>query len=132
MYLVLNTAVSHSWGFPEPCDKDACGVCYHCYDCTNPGGYSTLLLLHDVCVRSHMPSYEMTFFRRAPECRVSVHTAGRHEGLQESASAHGDRLHSSIPGRVSRQAVAVLVMVYVCVHTIGRKRCIAHCRLLPR
>ena len=37
MYLVLNTAVSHSWGFPEPCDKSTCGVCYHCYDCTNPG-----------------------------------------------------------------------------------------------
>lgn len=40
MYLVFNTAVSHSWGFPEPCDKNTCGVCYHCYDCTNPGRHT--------------------------------------------------------------------------------------------
>jgi len=36
MYLILNTAVSHSWGFPEPCDIEQCSACYNCYDCTNP------------------------------------------------------------------------------------------------
>ena len=35
MYLIFNTAVSHSWGFPEPCNVQACSACYHCYDCTN-------------------------------------------------------------------------------------------------
>lgn len=36
MYLILNTAVSHRWGFPEPCDIAHCPVCWRCYDCTNP------------------------------------------------------------------------------------------------
>jgi hypothetical protein len=36
LYLVLNTAVSHSWGFPEPCDIAECAACYQCYDCTHP------------------------------------------------------------------------------------------------
>ena len=52
MYLILNTAVSHSWGFPEPCDTETCSSCYHCYDCTNPecqcslpaGKYSSTLI----------------------------------------------------------------------------------------
>ena len=38
-YLILNTAVSHVWGFPEPCDgigKPTCSACWECYDCTNP------------------------------------------------------------------------------------------------
>ena len=38
-YLILNTAVSHVWGFPEPCDsvpKSTCSACWMCYDCTNP------------------------------------------------------------------------------------------------
>lgn len=38
-YLILNTAVSHVWGFPEPCDgvdKLTCSACWECYDCTNP------------------------------------------------------------------------------------------------
>jgi hypothetical protein len=38
-YLILNTAVSHVWGFPEPCDsvsKSTCDACWMCYDCTNP------------------------------------------------------------------------------------------------
>jgi hypothetical protein len=36
MYLVLNTAISHQWGFPEPCDREHCSACWQCYDCTNP------------------------------------------------------------------------------------------------
>ena len=36
MYLVLNTAISHQWGMPEPCDHEHCSACWHCYDCTNP------------------------------------------------------------------------------------------------
>lgn len=38
-YIILNTAVSHVWGFPEPCDgidKPTCSACWECYDCTNP------------------------------------------------------------------------------------------------
>jgi beta-glucan synthesis-associated protein KRE6 len=42
MYLIFNTAVSHSWGFPEPCDVEHCGACYQCYDCTNPDCQCTL------------------------------------------------------------------------------------------
>lgn len=36
LYLILNTALSNNWGFPEPCDKEHCDACYHCYDCHNP------------------------------------------------------------------------------------------------
>ncbi len=36
MYLILNTAISHRWGMPEPCPKDTCGACWECYDCMNP------------------------------------------------------------------------------------------------
>lgn len=36
MYMILNTAVSHRWGMPEPCPKDQCGACWICYDCLNP------------------------------------------------------------------------------------------------
>ena len=36
MYLILNTAISHQWGIPEPCPKDQCGACWVCYDCMNP------------------------------------------------------------------------------------------------
>eukprot|EP00598_Pedospumella_elongata_P002282 CAMPEP_0184971486 /NCGR_PEP_ID=MMETSP1098-20130426/3712_1 /TAXON_ID=89044 /ORGANISM="Spumella elongata, Strain CCAP 955/1" /LENGTH=503 /DNA_ID=CAMNT_0027493617 /DNA_START=31 /DNA_END=1542 /DNA_ORIENTATION=- len=36
MYLILNTAISHRWGFPEPCPADSCSACWHCFDCTNP------------------------------------------------------------------------------------------------
>jgi hypothetical protein len=42
MYLIFNTAVSHSWGFPEPCDTQHCDACYQCYDCTNPACQCTL------------------------------------------------------------------------------------------
>ena len=40
MYLILNTAISHQWGMPEPCDtppNQHCAACWICYDCTNPG-----------------------------------------------------------------------------------------------
>lgn len=37
MYLIMNTAISHQWGMPEPCDVAHCSTCWHCYDCTNPG-----------------------------------------------------------------------------------------------
>eukprot|EP01036_Dinobryon_divergens_P023593 gene23593-31955_t len=37
MYLILNTAISHRWGMPEPCPWPSCGACWRCYDCTNPG-----------------------------------------------------------------------------------------------
>ena len=36
MYLILNTAISHQWGMPEPCDIANCPTCWRCYDCTNP------------------------------------------------------------------------------------------------
>eukprot|EP00600_Ochromonadales_sp_CCMP1393_P003710 CAMPEP_0174993998 /NCGR_PEP_ID=MMETSP0004_2-20121128/23383_1 /TAXON_ID=420556 /ORGANISM="Ochromonas sp., Strain CCMP1393" /LENGTH=562 /DNA_ID=CAMNT_0016248169 /DNA_START=58 /DNA_END=1746 /DNA_ORIENTATION=- len=36
MYLIFNTALSHRWGFPEPCPVHTCSSCWHCYDCTNP------------------------------------------------------------------------------------------------
>eukprot|EP01031_Cornospumella_fuschlensis_P026553 gene26553-32090_t len=36
MYMILNTAISHRWGMPEPCPVDTCSACWHCYDCTNP------------------------------------------------------------------------------------------------
>ena len=42
MYLVMNTAISHRWGMPEPCPKDECGACWLCYDCTNPECQCTL------------------------------------------------------------------------------------------
>merc|ERR1712178_568104 len=33
MYLILNTAISHRWGMPEPCPKDQCDACWTCFDC---------------------------------------------------------------------------------------------------
>jgi hypothetical protein len=42
MYLVLNTAISHRWGMPEPCDVKNCPCCWVCYDCTNPECQCTL------------------------------------------------------------------------------------------
>jgi hypothetical protein len=37
MYLILNTAISHRWGMPEPCPIETCSMCWRCYDCTNQG-----------------------------------------------------------------------------------------------
>ena len=37
MYIILNTAISHRWGMPEPCDHEHCSACWICYDCMNPG-----------------------------------------------------------------------------------------------
>jgi hypothetical protein len=45
MYLILNTAISHRWGMPEPCPADTCSACWHCYDCTNPGEASATAIL---------------------------------------------------------------------------------------
>lgn len=42
MYLILNTAISHRWGMPEPCDRAHCDTCWICYDCTNPECQCTL------------------------------------------------------------------------------------------
>ena len=42
MYLILNTAISHRWGFPEPCDVSTCSSCWICYDCTHPDCQCTL------------------------------------------------------------------------------------------
>lgn len=42
MYVILNTAISHRWGMPEPCDISTCSVCWICYDCTNPECQCTL------------------------------------------------------------------------------------------
>ena len=42
MYVILNTAISHRWGMPEPCDIRTCSTCWVCYDCTNPECQCTL------------------------------------------------------------------------------------------
>ena len=42
MYLIINTAMSHQWGFPEPCKTDACAACYHNYDCSDPAAACAL------------------------------------------------------------------------------------------
>ncbi len=39
MYLILNVALSHNWGMPEPCPVDSCSACWVCFDCKNPGTY---------------------------------------------------------------------------------------------
>eukprot|EP01039_Chlorochromonas_danica_P004434 gene4434-4858_t len=36
MYIIMNIALSHRWGMPEPCPVSRCAACYQCYDCTNP------------------------------------------------------------------------------------------------
>lgn len=36
MYIIMNIALSHRWGMPEPCPVSQCAACYKCYDCTNP------------------------------------------------------------------------------------------------
>ena len=46
MYIVLNTAISHRWGMPEPCPVDQCSMCWHCYDCTNPGETTSMHFLY--------------------------------------------------------------------------------------
>ncbi len=42
MYLIFNTAISHRWGMPEPCDITKCPTCWRCYDCLNPECQCTL------------------------------------------------------------------------------------------
>ena len=43
MYLILNTAVSHTWGFPTPCPEGCDCKCYECGNpkcaCALPAGY---------------------------------------------------------------------------------------------
>jgi hypothetical protein len=41
MYLILNTAISHRWGMPEPCPVETCPMCWRCFDCLNPGNIFT-------------------------------------------------------------------------------------------
>ncbi len=90
MYLILNTAISHRWGMPEPCPKDQCAACWVCYDCTNPGECASCLSL--TCTVG-----DRTF---VPTRRVPVRAAGRHEGLQEPARRDEDRLHPRLPGEI--------------------------------
>lgn len=49
MYLILNTAMSSTWGFPQPCPEDCSCKCFDCtskdYQCTcgmSPGFCKTL------------------------------------------------------------------------------------------
>ena len=84
MYIILNTAISHRWGMPEPCDHEHCSACWICYDCMNPGTVLyflwTAILVHSFKVNDPY-LYEDTSFGslnaymlvlRALECQCTL------------------------------------------------------------
>ena len=69
MYLILNTAISHRWGFPEPCPADSCSACWHCFDCTNPGNFFS----HAIILFFH--SFHQLLFLKLCLCLIECQCA---------------------------------------------------------
>ena len=100
MYIILNTAISHRWGMPEPCDHEHCSACWICYDCMNPGTVLYFLLTgifaggfkvkDPYCMVYSM--YDCTLCIRVP-----VHPPGHSQELCEPSGHDEDRLHSPVP-----------------------------------
>ena len=115
MYLILNTAISHRWGMPEPCPRSSCGACWRCYDCTNPGNMlcmSSVQLLFWILLDQSIasPSHCKIFFAG----RLPMHSAGRNEELPQSPRGDESWLHPLIPGERNEQTKYYRV---VCTHT---------------
>ena len=127
MYLIMNTAISHQWGMPEPCDIAHCATCWRCYDCTNPG--KGIGILKDSAVNSAVNDFKsnccyyvssdslrfivmlllyflihisyiyfLYVFCIFWSSRLSVHATRRNEELQEPPCEDGDRLYPLVPG----------------------------------
>ena len=99
MYLIANTAISHKWGMPEPCDrvdrdrdrdstdnsnsnsnsnnyeKNKCGACWVCYDCTNPECQCSLPQGMQGC-RNLPAEMEIDFIRLYQDPLDPKHTLG--------------------------------------------------------
>ena len=75
MYLILNVAMSHQWGFPEPCDVAHCGACYSNYDCKDPASWCALPKgLHDC---ANLPSkMKIDYLRLYQDSADESHTLG--------------------------------------------------------
>ena len=75
MYLVLNTAISHRWGMPEPCDIAHCPSCWRCYDCAHPDCQCTLPLGMRNC--KNLPAeMEVDFIRLYQDATDETHSVG--------------------------------------------------------
>ncbi len=75
MYLILNTAISHRWGMPEPCDITHCKMCWRCYDCTNPDCQCTLPKGMQNC--KNLPAeMKIDYIRLYQDPNDSKHTIG--------------------------------------------------------
>ena len=75
MYLILNTAISHRWGMPEPCDIEHCPMCWRCYDCANPDCQCTLPQGMRGC--KNLPAeMEVDFIRLYQDADDASHTVG--------------------------------------------------------
>jgi len=130
MYLVLNTAVSHSWGFPEPCDRHTCGVCYHCYDCTNPECQCTLPDGMKNC--KNLPAeMQIDYIRLYQDVSDSSHTIGCSPEAfptEQFIEAYADRYEDWMPEQPSKETIRadfvviialiiVLVLAIICFGT---------------
>jgi hypothetical protein len=103
MYLILNTAISHRWGMPEPCPADTCSACWHCYDCTNPGEASAPAILQPIVAAMCVMISPVT------NCRVPVCPARRAQRVSRSPRRDARRLHQTVPGPRRRYAHAELL-----------------------
>ena len=75
MYLILNTAISHRWGMPEPCDAKNCAACWLCYDCINPECQCSLPLGMRGC--KNLPAeMEIDYVRLYQDPLDTTHTVG--------------------------------------------------------
>jgi len=75
MYLILNTAISHRWGMPEPCPVASCSSCWRCYDCTNPDCQCSLPDGMKNC--KNLPAeMKIDFIRLYQDLEDSSHTIG--------------------------------------------------------
>ena len=106
MYLILNTAISHRWGMPEPCPVETCPVCWRCFDCLNPG------------ILSYQKNQELSW---GWSFRLSVYVAWGNERMQKSTSRDENWLHSSVSSRSHVRSSCFLNFLFP-VHRIGKTR----------
>jgi hypothetical protein len=84
---------------PEPCDREHCGACYHCYDCTNPECQCTLPSGMKNC--KNLPAHmEIDYIRVYQNKDDPTHSLGCSTESHPTAAfieAHHDRYADWIP-----------------------------------
>ena len=91
-YFVINTAMSHIWGMPQPCDVSRCNACYSCYDCTNPDCQCSLPLGMQNC--ANLPAHlKVDYIRLYQDTNNPLHSTGcspASHPTKEYISAHAN------------------------------------------